>query len=197
MSRKTAKKLLKILLLFGMLGVAITLIVINTRNHRYKRSLENYSIPDVTLINQDNRPVRLIEYLNTDKPIVLEFIYTACTTVCPVMMVKFANMQRRLEPDTEQARMVSISIDPENDSPEILTGYRIHYQARPGWDFLTGPPEAIHKVMAAFETQATDMATLDSPILLRAPGSDRWVRLTGEIDSLTFWEEYKNMLKRE
>ena len=180
-----------------MLGVAITLIVITSRNYSYKRTIARYNIPDVILIDQDNRPVRLIEYLNTEKPVVLEFIYTACTTVCPVMMVKFANLQRRLEPDTEQARMISISIDPENDSPEILTGYRNHYQARPGWDFLTGSPEAIRKVMAAFDTRATDMASLDSPVLLRAPGSDRWVRLTGEIDSVTFWEEYQSMLKQK
>lgn len=186
----------KLFLLIGMLALAITLIAINYDNHRHKRRVESYLIPDVTLIDQNNRQVRLIDYLKTDKPIILEFIYTACTTVCPVMMVKFANLQRRLEPDTEQALLISISIDPENDTPEVLSSYREHYQAQPGWDFLTGSVQDIRKVMAAFNTQPTDMATLDSPVLLRPAGINQWVRLTGEIDSKMFWDEFQQLQNR-
>lgn len=185
----------KIILLIGMTALAITLVIINYDNRRHKRSVETYRIPDVVLVNHDNEPIRLIEYLETDKPVILEFIYTACTTVCPIMMVKFSNLQRRLEPDTEQALMVSISIDPENDTPEVLTSYRNKYRAQPGWDFLTGTPDAVHAVMAAFNTRFTDMATLDSPVLLRASGSKDWIRLTGEIDSKTFWREFQNLSK--
>lgn len=193
MTRRRFNKFVKGALLLGMIAVAITLIMVNIDNHRYKRSIESYPIPDVTLIDQHNNPIRLIEYLDTDKPIILEFIFTACTTVCPVMMLKFANLQRRLEPDPSQARMVTISIDPENDSPEVLAGYRNHYQAKPGWDFLTGSPEDIRKVMDAFKTEPTDMATLESPILLLASGSKKWLRLTGEVDNLTLWNEYVNL----
>lgn len=188
-------KFAKPALVLVMLTLAITLVIINYNNQRYKRSVETYNIPDVVLINQDNEPIRLVEYLDTDKPVILEFIYTACTTVCPVMMIKFANLQRRLEPDTEQALMVSISIDPENDTPEVLTGYRNNYHAQPGWEFLTGTPDAIHTVMAAFNTHFTDMATLDSPVLLRASDSNLWVRLTGEIDGKTFWHEFQELSK--
>lgn len=186
-------KAAKIFLLTGMFALAIILLTINFDNRRYKRSVESYRIPDVTLVDQNRQPIRLNEYLETDKPVILEFIYTACTTVCPVMMVKFSNLQRRLEPDTERALLVSISIDPENDTPEVLSSYRERYQAQPGWDFLTGSVEDIREVMAAFHTKPTDMATLDSPVLLRSAGSDRWIRLTGDIDSQTFWSEFQQL----
>lgn len=194
MGRPTLHKAGKMILFVGLLALAVSLIVINLDNRRYKRQVASYRIPDVTLIDHNNRPVPLIEYLQTDKPLILEFIYTGCTTVCPVMMVKFANLQRRLEPHTEQVLMVSISIDPENDTPQVLSAYREQYRARPGWDFLTGSVDDIRKVMSAFDTRPTDMATLDTPVLLRAPGSNRWVRLTGEIDSRTFWTEVQELL---
>jgi len=190
MGRKKFNKAARAFLLLSMFSVAIILTVISVNNHRDKRLTENYPIPDVTLIDQDGSPVSLVEFLDCDKPIILEFIYTACTTVCPTMMVKLANLQRRLEPDTEQARLISISIDPEKDTPEILRGYRNRYQAKPGWAFLTGSQEDINKVMAAFKTRPTDMSTLDSPILLRLPKMDFWIRLTGKVDMQTLWNEY-------
>jgi len=188
-------KFAKFFLLLVLMVLALSLIVIDSDNRRYKRNVENYQVPDVTLINQDNQPVKLVELLDIDKPVILQFIYTACTTVCPGMMVKFTNFQRRLEPDTEQALLVSISIDPENDTPEVLTGYSDSYQAQPGWVFLTGSPNDIYTVMAAFNTQPTDMSTLDSPVLLRAPGQNQWLRLTGEINNQTLWDEYKMITK--
>jgi protein SCO1/2 len=187
-------RLAKIALSTVLLTLAMTLLIITFDNQRSKRQVSEYQLPDVTLIKHTGEAIRLIDYLATDKPLILEFIFTGCTTVCPVMMVKFANLQRRLEPDTEQVLMVSISIDPENDTPEVLTRYREQYQARPGWDFLTGSVADISKVMAAFNTRPTDMATLDTPLLLRAPGSKRWVRLTGNIDNRTFWSEYQELL---
>lgn len=180
-------------LFLGMLALAITLIAVNFDNRRYKRNVERYQVPEVTLINHNNQPVPLIEYLQTDKPLVMEFIYTGCTTVCPAMMVKFSNLQQRLKPHTDQMLMVSISIDPENDTPEVLRNYRNQYHAQPGWDFLTGSVEDIRKVMDAFDTRPTDMATLDAPVLLRAPGSNRWIRLSGEIDGHSFWNEYQSL----
>lgn len=192
MTRNT--RLAKIALSIALSVLAMTLLIITCNNQRSKRQVAEYQVPDVTLIKHTGEAVQLIDYLATAKPLILEFIYTGCTTVCPVMMIKFANLQRRLEPDTEQVLMVSISIDPENDTPEVLTRYREQYQAQPGWDFLTGSVADIRKVMDAFNTRPTDMATLDTPVLLRAPGSQSWVRLTGEIDSRTFWSEYQNLL---
>ncbi|MBU1232709.1 MAG: SCO family protein, partial [Proteobacteria bacterium] len=48
---------------------------------RYNRTVEEYKIPDITLINQDGEKVRLVEYLDTGKPVILEFIFATCTTI--------------------------------------------------------------------------------------------------------------------
>ncbi|PLX84534.1 MAG: SCO family protein [Desulfuromonas sp.] len=195
MNPKTMRTL-RLLLICGMTSLAIVLAGIYLQNWLHKKQIEAYQIPDVVLYNQDNQPVPLVDYLASDKPIVLQFIYTGCTTVCPIMIVKFANLQRRLEPDTTQAKLVSISIDPENDTPAVLGSYKKNFDGKPGWDFLTGTHADISAVMAAFRTQPTDMSTMDSPVLLKAPGAHQWIRLTGQIDSNRLWKTYQQIKTR-
>jgi len=62
---------------------------------RYIRSVEKYTAPDVVLVNQDGKKVRLAEILAADQPVMLDFIYGTCTTICPVLSAGYANLQRR------------------------------------------------------------------------------------------------------
>jgi protein SCO1/2 len=95
---------------------------------RYQRSVESYTTPDVTLVNQDGRKVRLQEILTGNKPVMLDFIYGTCTTICPVLSAGFSNLQRKLGPAAQDVRLVSITIDPEHDSPEVMSVD--HYRSR-------------------------------------------------------------------
>ncbi|MFZ5770451.1 MAG: SCO family protein, partial [Thermodesulfobacteriota bacterium] len=117
---------------------------------KYKRSVESVTIPDVVLVNQQGDKVRLKSLLETNQPVLIDFIYATCTTICPILSAGFANLQRELGPEAAKVRLVSFTIDPENDTPGIMQEYLDRYQAQPGWDFLTGSRQDIDRVMKAF-----------------------------------------------
>src|SRR6266568_8238194 len=83
-------------------------------DEKYRKTIESYTVPDVVLVNQDGKKVRFKSYIETDQPVILDFIYGTCTTICPVLSAGFANLQKKLGPDAGKARLVSVTIDPEH-----------------------------------------------------------------------------------
>lgn len=157
----------------------------------YKRTLEAYTIPDVTLLNQDGKKVKLKELLSGDKPVVLDFIFGTCTTICPVLSAGYANLQARMPDQASKVHLVSISIDPENDSPKVMRDYLKRYRAKPGWDFFTGRREDIDKVMYAFNAYIPNKMYHYPLTLIREPKSTQWVRIFGMMSSSEFLAECK------
>lgn len=162
---------------------------------RYKRTVESYTIPDVALVSQTGAKPRLPALVNTDKPVLLNFAFSSCTTICPVMSAGFANLQRKLGPQAANVRLVSISIDPENDSPEVLKSYLERYGAKPGWDFYTGRREDIRSVMKAFNALVDDKMQHQPLIFLKGPGDTRWVRISGLVGTSDLLSEYRQVSK--
>ena len=160
---------------------------------RYKRTVERYSIPDLTLINQDGKKVRIAQLLDSDQPVIVDFIYGTCTTICPVLSAGFVNLQRKLGPTGQKVRLISITIDPEHDSPKVLKDYLKRYRAQPGWDFLTGSRADIDTVMKAFNAYIPDKMSHYPINLIRVPGDGSWVRLFGLLSSREFLEEYRRV----
>jgi len=162
----------------------------------YKRTVENYSLPDVTLVNQDGRKVRLKSLLETKKPVIVDFIYATCTTICPVLSVSYINLQKKLKDSPEKPWLVSISIDPENDTPRVMKEYLKRYNAKPGWDFLTGSRGDIDMVMRAFNAYIPDKMSHYPLNLILSPKDGSWVRLLGILSSREFMEEYTAIAKK-
>ncbi|HBG05630.1 MAG: photosynthetic protein synthase I [Geobacteraceae bacterium GWC2_58_44] len=160
---------------------------------KYQRTVERYHIPDVVLINQDGKKVRIAALLNSEQPVIVDFIYGTCTTICPVLSAGFVNLQRRLGPASRNVRLVSITIDPENDSPKILKDYLKRYRAQPGWDFLTGSRADIDAVMKAFNAYIPDKMSHYPINLIRVPKDGSWVRIFGLLSSREFLEEYQRV----
>ena len=98
----------------------------------YQRTEVTYTIPDVTLIDQNNDEVVLRDLVNGDKPVFVDFIYATCTTICPVLSAGFANLQKKLGDDAGRVHLISFSIDPDYDTPEVMAQYLARYRARPG-----------------------------------------------------------------
>lgn len=157
---------------------------------KYKRSVERYTMPDITLVNQDGKKIRLKSFLETDQPVVVDFIYGTCTTICPVLSAGYINLQRKLEPGGKPPRLVSITIDPEYDTPKVMKEYLKRYRAKPGWDFLTGSRQDIDLVMRAFNAYIPDKMSHYPLNLIRSPKDGSWVRLFGIMSSSEFMEEY-------
>jgi protein SCO1 len=145
----------------------------------YKRSVGRYVVPDVVLMNQDGARIRLKGLVESGKPVVLDFIYGTCTTICPVLSAGYTSLQAKLGPDTRKVQLISISIDPEHDTPKVMKGYLRQYRAKPGWDFLTGSREDIDRVMRAFDSYVSDKMYHKQVTFVRAQGPGEWVRIDG------------------
>jgi protein SCO1/2 len=164
----------------------------------YRKTIEQYSIPDVTLINQEGEKIRLKEILSADKPVLVDFVYTTCTTICPVLSANFVNFQRKRGPEAGKTQLVSISIDPENDTPKNMKAYLKRYRAKEGWDFLTGSREDMDKVIKAFNAlNGTVLNKMDHfpIILIKSPADQRWVRIYGLIGTTELMKEYEEACK--
>jgi len=145
----------------------------------YERTEHDYVVPDVVLTNQDNEPVMLRAALSGAKPVILNFIFTTCTTICPVLSASLAQTQRALGSQAKNVRMISISIDPDYDGPAKLREYASRFHAAEGWQFLTGKRQDILKVLRAFDAYRGDKINhIPLTLLHFAPGGP-WIRLEG------------------
>jgi protein SCO1/2 len=186
-----SSRLLLLLLVPAML--VCTSSAVRAENKPYVRTVVKYSLPDVTLINQNGAKVRLKSILESDKPVVVDFIFGTCTTICPVLSAGYANLQQKMGADSSKVHLVSFSIDPENDTPKVMKEYLKRYRAKPGWDFLTGSREDIDKVMRAFDAYIPNKMYHFPLTLIRGPKDDKWVRIYGLTSTSEFLNEYKKV----
>lgn len=159
---------------------------------RYARSSGHYHFPDAPLLNQRGEKVTLNEVLANDKPVVLNFIFTTCTTICPVMTATFSRFDHLLSDEEKAAvRMVSISIDPEQDRPAALGKYAEKFAAGDNWTFLTGDLDDIIKVLKSFDAYRGNKMNHEPVTLLRQAGAMEWVRLEGLTSAKDLVGEYR------
>jgi protein SCO1/2 len=117
--------------------------------------------PAFTLTAQDERRLSLADLRG--KAVVLTFIYTTCADTCPLLTAKMAGLQNRLGADFgRRVFFVSVTVDPERDTPGVLKGYGVAHGARfDGWAFLTGTPAEIREVAKRYGVYAKKTARGD------------------------------------
>lgn len=159
-----------------------------------KRTTASYTVPNVVLFNQNNQKVSLPELLDSDQPVMLNFIFTSCTAICPAMSATFASVQKQLGNDSEKLHMVSISIDPEYDTPGALNVYAKRFKAGPQWEFLTGSLDDSVSVQKAFDADRGDKMNHTPMTLMRATRNSKWVRYEGFATADELAKEARSML---
>jgi len=152
---------------------------IETTTARASRSIASYTVPQVELVRDDGKVVRLADELADSRPVVLNFIYTTCNGICPMLSQTFSFLQSKLGAQRDRVRLVSISIDPEQDTRQRLAAYAKRFRAGPEWHHYTGTLAASVAVQRAFGVYRGDKMSHTPVILLRpAPGMP-WVRFDG------------------
>ncbi|MGH8134704.1 MAG: SCO family protein [Steroidobacteraceae bacterium] len=137
----------------------------------------DYSVPDVTLLNQAGQAVALRQLFSGDRPVAVNFIYTSCTTICPVMTATMLQMQRELGDAASKLQFVSISIDPDYDTAVTLGAYARRFGA--DWTFLTGQRADVLDVLKAFSAWRGSKSNHAAITLFRPAGAKRWTRIEG------------------
>jgi len=117
--------------------------------------------PQFTLTSQDGKQVTLADLRG--KVVAVTFIFTLCSSTCPVLTPMMSLVQDRLGPDFgTNVAFVSITIDPERDTPEMLKLYaQMHGADVPGWSFLTGDAAAIQDLTRRYGVYASKTADGD------------------------------------
>ena len=138
-----AWKLMLILFPIVTLGILLWLRNVEVSALR-QRTVSSYGpVPGFQISNQNGQPFGSAQLAG--KIWIADFIYTTCPGPCPMISSRMSELQKPLE--KTDVRLVSFSVDPQKDTPEVLRRYAEKLQAEPGrWDFLTGPKSAIYKI---------------------------------------------------
>ncbi|WP_423759968.1 SCO family protein [Burkholderia sp. NLJ2] len=138
-----------------------------------------YTLPTVDLVRDDGKTVSLVKEVDDGRPVILTFIYTTCTTICPMISQTLERLQGELGPDRDKVHIVSISIDPEQDTPERLKAYAAHFEAGPEWQHYTGTVEASIAAQRAFNVFRGDKMAHTPVTFMRAAPGQPWLRIDG------------------
>jgi protein SCO1/2 len=101
---------------------------------------------NVTLTDQNGRPVRLYEDLMAGQVVVVNAFYTGCRAACPQAMGTLSQLQAKLAIDGVPARFISITVDPEHDTPDRVGLYARSLEAGANWNMLTGDSPSVAQV---------------------------------------------------
>jgi protein SCO1/2 len=163
----------------------------------YTRSVASYRTPDVKLVDAGGKKVALASYLDGKEPVMLNFIFTTCTTICPAMSATFSQLQAMLGQEGKVVRMVSISIDPEHDTPGQLNEYAKRFETGTQWHLLTGSVDDSVAVQRAFDVYRGDKMN-HQPVTFMRKGADRqWVRIDGFASAAELLREYQGLVSEQ
>ncbi|TMB48873.1 MAG: SCO family protein [Deltaproteobacteria bacterium] len=101
-------------------------------------------LPNIELVTHEGRSVRFYDDLVKGKVVAINFMFATCRAACPASTQHLVEVQKSLGERTgRDVTFLSISLDPEHDTPEVLRGYAEAHGAGPGWYFLTGKRDDI------------------------------------------------------
>lgn len=149
---------------------------------------------DVTLVDQNGKTVQLEKDLINNKIVVMSFIYTSCTTVCPVVSSIMGKVQKQLGARVgSEVQLVSISIDPQRDDAKRLNEYARTFQNGPGWSWLTGSTQSVNETLKGLGSFSGDFKN-HQPLILVGDGNSRhWTRYYGFTDPLVLSREVEKL----
>jgi len=105
------------------------------------------AIPDVPVLTQDGQRVRFYSDLVKGNAVAVNFIFTNCKTICPMLSGMFTNLQKQ---NAREVRLISVSIDPTVDTPRRLKEWGAKFHPGPSWTFVTGRQADIDQILKAF-----------------------------------------------
>jgi len=133
---------------------------------------------DLPVITQDGEELRFFSDVLKGRIVVLTMFYTSCTGACPLVNQKLAEVQDMLGGAMGRDYFfVSVTLDPETDTPEVLKEYAAHFGAEKGWYFLTGSKENIRTITQRLGQTGDDMRQHGTSFMVGNVPRAHWSRL--------------------
>jgi protein SCO1 len=126
--------------------------------------------------------------------VLLASLPTTCTTICPVMSTAFSRVPAKLGAEAGKLRMISVSVDPENDKPAQLKDYAGHFGAGANWQFFTGSAADVETMLRAFDNYHADKMDYGPLTFLRPAPGKPWVRINGIASAEDLVREYRSVV---
>ena len=158
------------------------------------RATVRYETPAVNLVRADGKAVYLPRELDDGRPVLLSFIFTTCSSSCPLTSRTLEEFQRKLGAEATHVHLVSISIDPEQDTPARLTEYASKFHAGPQWQYYTGTIAASLAAQRAFDVYRGEKMSHTPVLLLRAAPGQPWLRIEGFVTPDELVHDYRKLL---
>jgi protein SCO1 len=136
------------------------------------------NIPDVELLDQNGRKIHFYTDLVKGQTVVINFIFTTCTTICPPLGATFARVQKEVG-DKTGVRFISISVDPAIDTPERLKAWGAKFHAAEGWTFVTGNKPQVDELLRALGASSARREDHSPTVLIGNDAHGNWTRTYG------------------
>jgi cytochrome oxidase Cu insertion factor (SCO1/SenC/PrrC family)/cytochrome c2 len=146
----------------------------------------NY-FPNLPVVTQDGKTLKFYDDVIKGKMVLVSFIYTNCPDICPLTTARIAQVAEKLgDMVGRDLFLVSLTVDPERDTPERLKSFATAFGAGPGWLFLTGKPEDIKWINAKLGDKSRMLSEHRNEVVLGNDATGEWARDTvfGDIDRL-------------
>jgi len=143
--------------------------------------------PNLPVVNQDGQKLNFYDDVIKDKIVVISFIYTTCPDICPLTTARLTQVEDRLrELMGRELFFVSMTVDPENDTPEKLKEFSSAFHIGPGWQFLTGKPDDIRAINFKLGNKSLSLSDHRNEVVLGNDSTGEWARNTvfGDLDRL-------------
>ena len=135
---------------------------------------------EALLLNQDGEQVRFVNDVIGDHIVVMDFVYTTCTTICPILTAVLGQVQSQLgERMGDDVVLVSVSVDPTRDTPQRLKAYAVKHKVGPGWSWLTGPKSVMEDVLTGLGAYSPNYEEHAPMVLVGDGRSGEWSRFFG------------------
>ena len=164
-------------------------------NASVRRSMVDVTLAATPMVKQDGTKTSLAKELDGKKPVILAFIYTSCTTVCPVTSQILSRAQDLLGAEMKNVRMLSVSIDPEYDTPERLLAYSQKFGASAQWQHYTGTLANSVAIQKAFGAYRGDKMNHVPLMFINGGGKKNWVQLEGFPSAEQLLKEFRDQVK--
>jgi len=141
--------------------------------------------PNLPVVNQEGQALKFYDDLIKDKIVVVMFIYTSCTDICPLTTARMTQIEDRLGAAVgRDIFIVSMTVDPVTDTPQRLKEYARRFGTGPGWTFVTGKPEDIRAINYRLGERSKVLSDHRNEIVLGNDVTGEWQRdnVMGDLD---------------